>query len=339
MPRVLVIGSINMDIIAKSPRLPLPGETLLGHQLQMIPGGKGANQAIAASRAGADTALAGALGSDYFGKELKQYLATQDIELTLFPAPEATTGAALVLVADTGDNAIVVISGANSAVTPARITRTLIRDTDVVLLQGELPDATTLKVIHYARMASATTVALNLSPFRPKLAADLGIVDYLIVNRLELAQAAGLPIEALSVSEAPVRQALRDVGKTVPNVVVTLGDRGFLAWLGGKYYGGDGYRVPVRDTTGAGDCFCGVFAACLAQGDSPQDSLRAANAAAALTVGLLGAAPSMPTRADLDALLASGTPRVPHRTLPGYTTLRTQTATNQPWTQPAEGLP
>jgi ribokinase len=308
MTRVLVVGSINMDIIAKSPRLPLPGETLLGHQLQMAPGGKGANQAIAASRLGADTVLAGALGSDYFGNELKHFLATQAIELMLFPVSESATGAALVLVTDDGENSIVVISGANSAITPQHIAPALFRDTDVVLLQGELSDATTIEVIHHARRASATTIVLNLSPFRPSLAAELGAIDYLIVNRLELAQTANVPIETLSASDPAIRKVLRDVGKTVPNVVATLGDRGFLAWLGDKFYGADGYRVPVRDTTGAGDCFCGVFAACLAQGDSPQDSLRTANAAAALAVGQLGAAPSMPTHADISALLASGAP-------------------------------
>ncbi|MBV8391814.1 MAG: ribokinase [Alphaproteobacteria bacterium] len=303
MSRVVVCGSLNMDVVMQSERRPATGETLLGATASFLPGGKGLNQAVASARLGTSTAMIGAVGDDAFGMSLRSFLATADVNtLGLRVINGEATGVALIQVAG-GDNAITVASGANRRFTRAMV-RTRPRRDEVWVAQNETAITETAAILKQARDAGARTV-LNLAPFLQPPAALLKSVDVAIVNEIELSQATETPLRGSSAQSTVIAacQKLRAMGPRT--VVATLGPRGAMVVTteGGTLV--RGYKAKVVDTTGAGDCFVGAFASRLAQGMSPLDSAHYANAAAACSVERLGAAPSMPTAKEVAARQAS----------------------------------
>ena len=291
---ILVVGSLNLDIVLPVPHHPRPGETVLGGEHARHPGGKGANQAVAAARLGASVAMLGRVGEDDEGRLLINALreagvATDHVLVT----GEANSGIALITVDDEGENAIVVSPGANSRLTPADVESAaeLIKGAAVVLLQLEVPLSTVERAIQLAR----GTVILNPAPACELPGALLERVDVLVPNRGEL--------ELLAHGERDAVTGARGLG--VEQVVVTMGAEGALVVAGDGVESIAGHPVGAVDTTAAGDSFCGALAAGLEEGLDLVAGARRANAAAALSTTRRGAQPSLPTRAELDDFLAA----------------------------------
>jgi ribokinase len=304
MGRVFVAGSINMDVVATAGRHPKVGETVAGHAVHYFPGGKGANQAVAAAKLGATTALIGRLGTDAFGQQLRTFLAAQGVDLALVKdTPDIHTGTAIITVAD-ADNTIVVVPGANACVSAEDVAAPILASGDVAVSQFEIPLPTIETFFKRARAAGATTI-LNPAPAiacGPEL---LALVDVLILNETELGFFANIELRD---SDEPARfvEAARLLQMSAnPIICVTLGKRGVLALVGGEASMIPGRTVKAVDTTGAGDCFVGALAAQLAGGAVIRDALAYANAAASISVQRMGAAPSMPTAAEVDEIIAS----------------------------------
>ena len=291
--RVLVAGSANLDFVVRTPHVPAPGETVLGHGFATFPGGKGANQAVACARAGgAHTRMLLALGDDPQAAPIEASLREAGVELDIVRTPVAT-GTAFICLGDDAENAITVVPGAN-----AELRAEDLRDVagfHAVLLQLESPLASVEAWAQAARAAGAQVV-LNAAPApRARLPADLlRALDLLIVNEGELT--------ALTGADGSI--AARVARLALPGVVVTLGARGCYAQLRDRTWLQPGFRVEAVDTTGAGDTFCGALVAALAAGEDVEPALRRASAAAALACTRLGAQTSVPTRAEVDALLA-----------------------------------
>ena len=303
MGRVFVAGSINMDVVATADRHPQIGETIAGNAVLYFPGGKGANQAVAAAKLGALTTLVGRLGKDAFGDQLKAFLAAQGLDLSsVHETPEAHTGTALITIAN-ADNTIVVIPGANALVSAADVTAPALAKGDVAVSQFEIPQATIHAFFRRARAAGATTI-LNPAPailFGKDL---LDLVDILILNETELGFLTGTELRD---SDDPARfvEAARALQGSDRIICITLGKRGVLALIDGQASVIAGRAVKALDTTGAGDCFVGALASRLANGTAIRNALDYANAAASICVQRMGAAPSMPTAAEVAALLST----------------------------------
>ena len=302
MGRVSVAGSINMDIVAAADRLPRIGETVAGSALLYFPGGKGANQAVAAAKLGAPVTLIGRLGRDAFGDQLRAFLAAQGVDLSFVQATAgAGTGTAVITSAN-ADNTIVVIPGANALVSVADVASPVLAKGDIAVSQFEIPLPTIAAFFKRARAAGATTI-LNPAPAiecGPEL---LELVDILILNETELGF---LTRTALRDSDDYARfiEAARSLPIGRDKIIcLTLGKRGVLALIDGEPTIIAGRAVEAIDTTGAGDCFVGAVAAQLAGGNAMGDALDYANAAASICVQRMGAAPSMPTAAEVEAVL------------------------------------
>jgi ribokinase len=302
MSRVVVCGSLNMDVVVQSARRPASGETLLGATVSLLPGGKGLNQAVAAARLGVPTAMLGAVGSDGFGATLRTFLANEDVNsLGVSVVEEQTTGVAVIQLVK-GNNAITAAGGANDHFTRAMISD-VPRRGDVWVAQFETPVATTQAALAAARDVGAHTV-LNLAPMVPHPARLLKLVDVAVLNEIELAQATGARIKASSSVRAIVAACETLRGKGAHTVIATLGGRGLVIVTSGGATALPASKAKVVDTTGAGDCFVGALAARLATGADIIGAARYANAAAACSVERLGAAPSMPTPKEVAARLA-----------------------------------
>jgi ribokinase len=301
MGRVFVAGSINMDVVATASRHPRVGETVAGEAVHYFPGGKGANQAVAAAKLGAAVTLIGRLGADAFGQQLRTFLAAEGVDLALVKdTTEAHTGTALITVAD-ADNTIVVVPGANALVSAEDVAVPALSKGDVAVSQFEIPQATITAFFKRARAAGATTI-LNPAPALPCEPALLDLVDILILNETELGVLTGTELRD---SDEPARfidAARRLLGASGKIICVTLGKRGVLALVRGEASLVPGRAVKAVDTTGAGDCFVGALAAQLANGRAIHDALEYANAAASICVQRMGAAPSMPTATEVAAL-------------------------------------
>jgi ribokinase len=302
MGRVYVAGSINMDVVATADRHPKVGETVAGQQVLYFPGGKGANQAVAAARLGARTTLIGRLGKDSFGTELKAFLGGQGIDLGyLQETTQAHTGTAIITVA-ASDNTIVVIPGSNALVSADDVSVVPLVKGDVAVSQFEIPLPTIAAFFRRARAAEATTL-LNPAPAQKFGRELLELVDILVLNETELGFLAGTE---LSDSDEAVR--IIDVARQLQaradqTICVTLGKRGVLALAGQEEFPVPGRVVKAVDTTGAGDCFVGALAAQLADEVPLRTALAFANAAASISVQRMGAGPSMPTAAEVAAVL------------------------------------
>lgn len=298
--RVAVVGSLNMDLVARAPRLPHPGETLAGRTFAQVAGGKGGNQAVAAARLGAQVSMLGCVGADANGAQLRAGLEAEGIDCAAVETGREATGVALIIVDDASQNAIVIVAGSNGEVTPETIARheAVLAAADVVICQLETPLDTVQAALATARRLGKTVI-LNPAPATGPLPAEwLPLIDYLIPNELEAATLTGLPVG--SPEEAATAAAvLRAAGAR--NVLVTLGPRGVQAALEGvspALY--DAPKVKAVDTTAAGDTFIGGFAAQLAQGASVDAAIRFAQRAAALSVTRAGAQPSIPTWAEVE---------------------------------------
>lgn len=302
MSRVVVCGSLNMDVIVESARRPHAGETLLGAKVSFLPGGKGLNQAVAAARLGASTAMLGAIGHDAFGNTLRGFLADNDVDSSgVRTLRQHATGLALIQVAE-GDNAITVASGANHHFTSAMV-RSRPRNDEVWVAQFETPVETTHALLMQARHAGARTV-LNLAPFVPHPVRLLKCVDVAVLNEIELAQATGTQLRAAS-SRRAVGEACERLRSRGPRAVIaTLGERGAVVVTRDGHTNIPAFPAKVVDSTGAGDCFIGALAMKLAAGATPVEAARYACAASACSVEKLGAAPSMPSAKDVAARLA-----------------------------------
>jgi ribokinase len=303
MGRVFVAGSINMDVVATAHRHPRIGETVAGDSLRYFPGGKGANQAVAAARLGATTILIGRLGKDAFGDQLKTFLAAQGLDLTLVrETAEVHTGTAIITVAK-ADNTIVVIPGANGLVSAADVAAPTLAKGDVAVSQFEIPLAAVTAFFTHARAAGATTI-LNPAPALRCDSELLELVDILILNESEL----GL-LASTELRDTDDHERFFEAARSLPIgrdkvVCVTLGRRGVLALVDNEPLMIPGRPITAVDTTGAGDCFVGAVASQLAGASSIGDALHYANAAASICVQRMGAAPSMPSAAEVEAVLS-----------------------------------
>jgi ribokinase len=290
-PRIVVVGSANMDLVGLAPRLPLPGETVLGDDFVMTPGGKGANQAIAAARAGGHTTFLGAIGSDAFGVTINARLTGAGVDTAHVRTSYGASGVAVIMVDRAGENSILVAPGANNSFTGLTTgEEDIITAGDVLLCQQEIPLATVTAAAQAAR-AGGTRMILNAAPARDLPPELLANIDLLVVNEHEAS--------AITGSDPDVGALLT----LVPRVVLTL------SGAGSRYADRDGrdeqipaYPVEVADTTAAGDAFTGALAVAWGEGRDLVDAVRWANAAGAACVRKVGASNALPTRAEIDAL-------------------------------------
>ncbi|AVX90058.1 MULTISPECIES: ribokinase [Pseudomonas] len=297
---VVVIGSLNMDLVTRAPRLPKGGETLIGHSFATVSGGKGANQAVAAARLGAQVAMVGCVGNDDYGVQLRDALLAEQIDCQAVSTVADSSGVALIVVDDNSQNAIVIVAGANGAMTPAVIDRfdAVLQAADVIICQLEIPDATVGHALKRARELGKTVI-LNPAPASRPLPADwFTAIDYLIPNESEAAALSGLPVDSLEAAESAAGQLIAmGAGK----VIITLGAQGSLFANGKGFEHFPAPKVKAVDTTAAGDTFVGGFAAALASGKSEAEAIRYGQVAAALSVTRAGAQPSIPTMSDVQA--------------------------------------
>jgi ribokinase len=295
---VLVAGSANADMVVRAARIPAPGETVLGGDLTVMPGGKGANQAVAAARAGgAATTMLLALGQDGAAEVLERSLSDAGVRLHVVRAARPT-GVALITVSDAAENAITVAPGANTTLAPEHLPA--LTGVDWLVMQLETPVDTVTAYAQAAR-AAGVRVMLNVAPAQAVPQMLLSAVDVLVANEEELAVIAG--------NNGTLIERLAALG--VPIAIVTLGVRGCCAWDHASVVFQPAFRVDAVDTTAAGDTFCGALAAAFARGDGLPTALRTATAAAALATTRPGAQSSIPARSEVDALLVDE-PDDPH---------------------------
>ena len=298
---IVVVGSINFDLVARAQRIPIAGETVAGLNFQTHPGGKGANQAVAIARLGYPVRMIGRTGNDAFGAHLRGGLRDAGVDLSSVGISQGSSGVAVIIVSSAGENVIVVTPGANGLVTPADIDANVetIRSAGLVLTQLEIPLAT---VEHLASVCAREHVPLMLDP-APALelpAAVLRHIRWFTPNETE----AGFYLSDSCHAKSPERIAESLLALGPEAVVLKLGARGvYLEDRNGLAKQIDGFRVHAVDTTAAGDAFNGSFAVALMFGNSPAESARFAAAAAAISVTRPGAQPSMPTLAEVEQLL------------------------------------
>ncbi len=295
MSAIVVLGSANLDLVVRQPRLPRPGETMFGSDFTTVPGGKGLNQAVAAARAGGDVGFLGAIGRDGFGEQLRRRLHDDGVDTGGLAEVDAPTGTAHISVLDGGENAIVVVSGANAAITELDAgSQRRIEDARYLVAQLERPIELIAEAFVVARGLGIQTV-LTPAPVQPIDKALLQLVDVLVPNAQEACELAGVADEV---------DAAVELSRAAGLVVMTRGSRGALVAREGAVVA----EVPAReveavDTTGAGDTFAGVLVARLAAGDDLDAALNAATVAASISVTRPGTTTSMPTWAEIAALL------------------------------------
>lgn len=303
-PKVVVVGSLNMDLVTKATQQPQAGETVFGDEFGMFAGGKGFNQAISAARMGADVTMVGRLGMDLFGDKLMSMLTADKVDGRFVVSDlEVGTGIASIAIGSEGDNRIVVVPRANMRLTVEDVERasTCIAAADVLLLQLEVPIEASEKAAEIAR-ANGALVILDPAPAQALPDSFLRLADILTPNELETESLSGVNVsDQLGVEQA----AQMILGKGVPTVVLTLGARGALVLTADLKKMVPAYRVNVVDTTAAGDAFCGALATALARGKTIEDSVTFANVAGALAVTVLGAEPAIPTSEAITEFLAS----------------------------------
>lgn len=288
---VIVVGSINVDLIVAADRLPRPGETVLGGRFTQTAGGKGANAAVAAARAGASVRMIGAVGDDVHGRFALDALAADGVDTSGVRTVAAPTGVALISVGPRGENQITVAPGANAEVTGDALP--LHGEPGVLIANFEIPVPVVVAAVQAAQGAGWAAI-VDPAPARALPAALLAAGPILLPNEHELTVAIGNDNAATALDELMARHAGR--------IIVTQGAAGALLAEGDRRERFPGYPAPaVVDSTGAGDAFCGVLATWLAEGATIEDAIDAANAAAALSVAQVGARAGMPARAELDA--------------------------------------
>ena len=302
MSPLLVVGSINLDLVSTVDRMPAPGETLLGHDFATIPGGKGANQAVAAARLGAQVRMIGRVGTDSFGELLRNSLIAEAIDTTCVVTVHGSSGVAAITVAADGSNSIIVTPGANATLRPTDLitARSTIKGASIVLAQLETPLDTVVALAEFCEQESIPLI-LDPAPAQPLPADLLRRVTWLTPNESETRALLG---QTAALKEEEAAEQLLKLGPR--NVILKLGARGV-------YLVGADVAQPIHvpapdlravDTTAAGDCFNGAFAVALSEGRSPVEAARFACAAAALSTTVAGAQPSMPKRETVQKLLS-----------------------------------
>lgn len=310
MPNILVIGSLNADLVVRAPRFPQSGETISGEDLQVIPGGKGANQAVAAARLGSNVSMLGRVGKDNFGDFLLENLKSNHVNSQLVPRDDASTGTAIIVVDSNGQNSIVLSAGANGKVTPADVENASFLLYDLLLLQLEIPIPTVLSAAQHAK-ENNLHVILNSAPAKPLPDELIALTDFLIPNETELGLITGMDVKDISSAEQAARTLLQ---RGAQNVIVTLGSKGALIVTSTQVTHVDTYKVNVVDTTAAGDAFIGGFATKLMQSASllanPQEqalalqnAVRYGCACGALATTKFGAQPSLPTKEEVEKFM------------------------------------
>lgn len=303
VPRIVVVGSINMDLVLRCRMLARPGETITGQSLMEIPGGKGANQAVAAARLGAKVTMVGRVGDDAFGQTLRDGLSREGIDVSRVQITAGVgSGVAVIQVDDAGQNSIVVIPGANGLVTPLDVlaAESLIREADVVLLQFEIPQVAVETAVQLARR-HRVCVIVDPAPAMSGVSPLVLSADWLCPNETEAETLTGLPVDTdLRLNEAA--KMLKELSGGCG--LVTLGERGVvLCDQGGAVLRAEPFRVTVADTTAAGDAFAAGLGVAISRGVTDADAVRFACAAGALAATRSGAQPAMPTLSEVEALL------------------------------------
>ena len=301
-PRILVVGSANMDLVLEVERVPSPGENLIGTHYSYIPGGKGANQAVAAARAGARVALAGRVGSDAHGGTLLDGLKREGIDTQFVGRDEGPSGLAVILVDAAGQNRILVYPGANMTLRPEHLDRAFGEKWDAVMLQLEVPDDTVAGAVAKAR-ARGIPVVLDAGPAR---AFDLGLVqglDILSPNQSETTALTGLPCDTVAHAEAAAR-ALADRSRA-RIVVIKMGALGAFAFTEGRGVHVPAFPIKAVDPTAAGDAFTAAMAVAWLKDRDVAAAVRVGNAAGALAASRLGAQPSLPSAGEIEGFLGA----------------------------------
>lgn len=291
--KVTVIGSINMDLVTSTTQIPKVGETVLGNSFHSIPGGKGANQAVAAARLGADVTMIGAVGNDSFGITLVEHLTNEGINTeNIVKVKDTSTGIASIIVSE-ADNSIIVVPGANNHVTPEVIEKheDKIINSDIILLQLEIPVESVIRVVELAKKHGVRTI-LNPAPIQKLPKELLEMVDYLTPNEHEQA----LLFDSLGGTE-------EELAKYKEKCIVTKGSKGVMTYKNGEKIEIPSIQVEAVDTTGAGDSFNGALAVALCDGFDIEEACRFANVVGAISVTKLGAQTGMPTKKEVGEFL------------------------------------
>jgi ribokinase len=300
MPDILVVGSLNADLVVRAPRFPQPGETISGEDLKIIPGGKGANQAVAAARQGVPVGMSGCVGNDSFGPELIDNLKRNNVDVDLVRIDSGSaTGTAIIVVDEKGQNSIVLSPGGNGQMSPADVEHLSFANYKLLLLQLEIPLGTVLEAARRAK-ASGLRVLLNPAPARPLPEELISLPDFIVPNESELSLLAEHPVFDVSSAEAAAPILLT---RGAQNVIVTLGAQGALIVNREGTTHIPPYPVEVVDSTAAGDAFIGGFASALLQGKSLEEAARYGCACGALATTKFGAQPSLPTREEVERFI------------------------------------
>lgn len=301
MPDILVVGSLNADLVVRAPRFPQPGETISGDDLNIFPGGKGANQAVAAARLGANVSMLGRVGKDNFGDFLLENLKQNKVDSTLIQRDDSSTGTAIIIVDSSGQNSIVLSSGANGNVSIADVDNIPFANYQLLLLQLEIPLPTVLRAAQRAK-ESNTRVVLNPAPAKELPDELIALADFIIPNETELSLLTKQKVSDIASAESAARNLL---GRGAKHVIVTLGGKGALIVNTETCKQVDTYLVNVVDTTAAGDAFIGGFATSLLENKSLEEAVRFGCACGALAVTKFGAQPSLPTKEEVEKLISS----------------------------------
>ncbi len=300
MADILVVGSLNTDLVVRAPRFPQPGETISGEDLQVIPGGKGANQAVAAARQGARVSMLGRVGKDNFGDFLLDNLKQNHVDFQYVQRDDASTGTATIVVDSNGQNSIVLSAGANGKVSSEDVKNASFSDYKLLLLQLEIPIPTVYSAMQRAH-ENGLRVILNPAPAKQLPEELISLVDTLIPNETELSLLTGMDVNSMVAVENAAKSLLE---RGVKNVIVTLGSQGALIVTSRQVTHVDTFPVNVVDTTAAGDAFIGGFSSSLLQNKSLEESVRYGCACGALATTKFGAQPSLPTREEVERFMS-----------------------------------
>jgi ribokinase len=301
-PKVTVVGSINLDLVIRCEHLPIPGQTVIAESSREIPGGKGANQAVAVSRAGGDVTMIGRVGDDVISRQLIENLAHHRVHTgRILTSDHCASGIAVVAVDSSGQNAILVVPGANALVTieDVEAAREIIRRSDIVLLQLEIPLPAVQRVIEIANSADVPVV-LDPAPMPTTLPPELLRVDVICPNQHEASAIVGYPVQ--SVPDA--HRAVKDlVSMGARRAIVTMAEKGAVLHDGQASHWIEPFPIEAIDTTAAGDAFAAALAVQISRGATMLDAAKFAAAAGAITATRLGAQPALPTRREIEQLV------------------------------------
>jgi ribokinase len=301
MNNILVVGSMNADLVVRSPRFPKPGETISGEDLQIIPGGKGANQAVAAARQGASVSMVGRVGNDSFGPELIKNLQQNNVDTDHVQTDsQAATGTATIIVDANGQNSIVLSPGGNGRVSPADVEAVSFSGHKLLLLQLEIPIETVLAAAQRAKQ-SGLRVVLNPAPARPLPEELISSSDFIVPNEPELSMLTDQTVNDIESAKKAAKSLLE---RGVQNVIVTLGANGALIVNKQITKHVPSFKVEVVDTTAAGDAFIGGFASALLQNKPLEEAVRYGCACGALAATKFGAQPSLPTKEEVEQFMS-----------------------------------